>query len=78
MVKDWDTMFADKIFITDIGTSQKIEIKGKNVEIGRYAVFSPNKNQKGHQAIEISDDYEMLCKKYKITSDYTCVVEKPS
>lgn len=71
---EWSERFANKVFITDLGESQTIEMNGKIVEMGRYAAFSPNKGQDGHQIIEVSMDCGMLCEKYRVTQDRICAL----
>ena len=75
-MENWDALFEGKLFITDIGENASILLNGQSKELGRYAVFSPNKDQPGHQAIEVGSDLEMLIKKYNISADCICVVEK--
>ena len=77
-MENWDTLFEGKLFITDIGENARVFLNGQSKELGRYAVFSPNKAQPGHQVIEVGSDLEMLMKKYNISADCICVVEKES
>ena len=69
-------LFENKIFIMDIGVTQSVTLNGETVEVGRYAVFSPNKNQKGHQVIEVSSDCGYLCDKYHLTMDSMCIFDE--
>lgn len=73
---NWKELFENKVFITDLGSSQSAEIDGAPVEVGQYAVFSPNKNQEGHQIIEVGNDLTGLCKKYGVPDDRICVVNQ--
>lgn len=74
-MQNWDTLFEGKLFITDIGKNTTVFVNGQSTELGRYAVFSPNKDQPGHQAIEVGSDLEMLMQKYNISADCICVLE---
>lgn len=60
----------------DIGITQTAKLNGNTVEVGRYAAFSPNKDQKGHQAVEVSNDLHYLCNKYHIAIDHVCVLDE--
>jgi len=73
-MENWNELFAGKVFITDIGATLTAEVNEKTTEVGRYAVFSPNKDQDGHQIIEVGDNVEALCKKYKVKSDCICSI----
>lgn len=74
-MEDWSALFEGKVFITDLGISPDIEVNGSTMTLGRYAVFSPNKGQPGHQAIEVGGDLEALRRKYGVTADCVCVVD---
>ena len=68
-------LFENQIFLMDIGVTQSVTLDGEAVKVGRYAAFSPNKGQEGHQAIEVSDDLSYLCDKYHIAADSVCVLD---
>lgn len=67
-------LFENQMFIMDIGTTQSAQQGEKTVCVGRYAAFSPNKGQKGHQAVEVSSDCSYLCEKYHVSADHVCVL----
>lgn len=69
-------LFDNQFFLMDIGITQTAKLKGENVEVGRYAAFSPNKDQKGHQVVEVSNDVEYLCRKYHISTENLCVLKE--
>lgn len=73
-MNSWKDLFEGKVFITDLGVAQTAEIDGETVEVGQYAVFSPNKGQDGHQIIEVGCNIEALCQKYKVSSEYICMI----
>ncbi|MDY3617641.1 hypothetical protein [Agathobaculum sp.] len=73
-MEKWEDLFAGKLFITDIGESLHTVVNGKEVDLGRYAVFSPNKGHPGHQAIEVGSDVKLLAQKYGITEERICVL----
>ena len=69
-------LFENQIFLMDIGVDQSVKLEGETVEVGRYAAFSPNKEQKGHQVVEVSNDLQYLCDKYHISEARLCVLVK--
>ncbi len=73
-MKNLSELFENQFFLMDIGVTQSVQLNGKAVEVGRYAAFSPNKGQKGHQAVEVSNDHRYLCEKYHIRTDCVCVL----
>lgn len=73
-MENWEELFEGKLFITDIGEALHTVVNGKEVSLGRYAVFSPNKGQPGHQAIEVGADVDVLARKYGISADCICVL----
>lgn len=75
-MESWEALFEGKLFITDIGKGSTVIVNGTEMELGRYAVFSPNKDQSGHQAIEVGSDLDALMAKYNIPAERICVLEK--
>lgn len=73
-MKNLSELFENRFFLMDIGMTQSVSLNGKAVAVGRYAAFSPNKERKGHQAVEVSNDYRYLCEKYHIGADCMCVL----
>lgn len=69
-------LLDNQFFLMDIGITQTVKQKDETVEVGRYAAFSPNKDQKGHQVVEISNDAEYLCQKYNISTENLCVLKE--
>lgn len=69
-------LFENQFFLMDIGITQTASLKGETVEVGRYAAFSPNKEQKGHQVVEVSNDLQYLCQKYHIAANNMCVLNE--
>lgn len=75
-MKQLSKLFENQFFLMDIGVTQTATLDGKTVEVGRYAAFSPNKDQEGHQAVEVSNDLHYLCNKYHIATDNICVLDE--
>lgn len=73
-MKTLSELFENQFFLMDIGVTQSVQRDGETVEVGRYAAFSPNKNQKGHQAVEVSNNRSYLCEKYHIGMDCVCTL----
>lgn len=71
---DWETLFAGRFFITDLGENHTADIQGKKQELGRYAVWCPNREGKGHTVIEVSANLTEMMKKYHITEDCVCII----
>lgn len=65
-------IFANKLFISDLGEDQKAIKDGKEVDLGRYAVWSPIKGSDHFQVIEVGSDLELLMKKYNLTEESVC------
>lgn len=71
MVK-WEELMENKAFITDLGENQCSVIEKQEMIVGRYAVWSPLRNSKNHQVIEVGENLEYLRKKYQIPEDRVC------
>jgi len=75
---DWETMMDGQVFITDLGENQLSVVNEQETVLGRYAVWSPVKGQKGHQIVEVSEALDYLLEKYHIPQDKVCVLLKES
>lgn len=71
-MQKWSELMKNKPFITDMGVSRTSVIDGKEVTVGRYAVWSPVTNSTGHQVIEVSEDLDELKHKYNIPEERVC------
>lgn len=69
---EWNKLMENKFFITDLGAEQKALIGDEQVTIGRYAVWSPSKNERQHAIVEVGSDLEALKKKYSISGERIC------
>lgn len=70
---EWDNLMNSRFFITDLGAEQTAVIKDESVTIGRYAVWSPVKdNGKRHIIVEVGNDIERLKKKYSVSDERVC------
>jgi hypothetical protein len=66
-VDEWEKLTKGKVFVSDLGESRQVEIGGKPTLLGRYAVWAPTSRSSKHQVIEVSDDFDALTRKYKIS-----------
>ncbi len=67
---EWAEFTQGQPFITNIGQSPLVEVAGKTVQMGRYAVWSPNReNDRSHSVVEVGDDLDVLCGKYGIPGE---------
>ncbi len=57
---NWSDLMKNKLFITDAGDSMSTVVDGRQISVGRYAVWPPVRNSTGHQAIEVSNDLNQL------------------
>ena len=71
-MQTWNDLMKGKAFITDLGVSKTSTINGEEVDVGRYAVWSPVTNSEGHQVVEVGADLEELMNKYKIPEERVC------
>ena len=71
-MNNWNEIMKNEVFITDLGENKTSVINGKEVVVGRYAVWSPVSNGEGHQVIEVGEDLEFLMEKYNISQDKVC------
>ena len=70
---EWETMTADKTFITDLGA----EVGTDQQQFCRFAVWIPEKNDTRHRIAEVGNDLEGLKKKYAVASEYIFRVAVP-
>ena len=56
---EWDELMRSKFFITDMG---------------RYAVWSPTKDDCRHAIVEVGSDLDALKKKYAVSEERICRV----
>ncbi len=75
-----DQLFRDETFITDLGTAVTACVDGKTKRVGRYAVFAPCRDGKGHQPVEVGRSLKALQKKYGVPDERVCHVaeEEPA
>lgn len=71
-MSEWAKLMQNNFFITDLGVEQNYLIGGKQVSVGRYAVWSPSKNACQHAIVEVGSDLDMLKKKYSVPDDRIC------
>lgn len=63
-----EELFKGKFFISDLGVAPEVEIDGKNMRMGRYAVWAPTADGQ-HMIVEVSGDLKQLAEKYDIPQD---------
>lgn len=73
---EWEEMFSGKSFITDLGEKQSAEKDGNEIELGQYAVWLPFKGASRHKIVEVGEDLSELMKKYNISSERVCVLQR--
>lgn len=71
-MQEWSELMKNKAFITDMGISRTSVIDGKEVTVGRYAVWSPVTNSRSHQVVEVGEDLDELRRKYNIPEERVC------
>ncbi len=76
VMSEWNELMQNKFFITDLGAEQNALVNGKQITIGRYAVWSPSKNASQHTIVEVSSDLNTLAKKYSVSDDRVCRLSK--
>lgn len=69
---EWEKLMGNRAFITDLGENQHSVVGEQEMEIGRYAVWSPLTNSKNHQVVEVGENLEYLRKKYRIPEERIC------
>ena len=74
---EWNEIMNKQCFITDLVTEQTATLNGKQLTIGRYAVWAPTKNDPTRHAIlEVDSDLAYLQKKYGVKDDKICTLAK--
>ena len=63
---DWESLTSNKLFLTDLGQDQSVEVEGQQVVLGRYAVWAPIPNSDRLQVVEVGSDLEALAAKYDL------------
>lgn len=71
-MEQWQDHFGGKRFITDLGSSQTVELDGKTAELDRYAVWAPTRE--GHQIVEVGAQLDVLQKKYGVPIERVCAL----
>lgn len=71
-MQEWSELMKNKAFITDMGISRTSVIDGKEVTVGRYAVWSPVTNSRSHQVVEVGENLDELKRKYNIPEERVC------
>jgi len=66
---EWEKLTKDKVFISDLGESQQVEINGEPTMLGRYAVWAPVPQSSRHQVVEVGDDIDALMQKYHVSEE---------
>lgn len=74
---DWDSMVKDKVFMTDLGEDRTVEVEGKQMTLGRYAVWAPIPRAGRHQVVEVGSDSDQLARKYNIPEELCLRVMSP-
>lgn len=73
-MEQWQDHFGGKRFITDLGSSQTVELDGKATELARYAVWAPA--GEGHQIVEVGAELEALQQKYRVPIERVCALSQ--
>lgn len=66
----------DKLFITDVGASERLDIDGQEATVGRFAVWSPMTVGNHHAVIEVAEDLAFLQNKYGIPDEMVCRIKR--
>ena len=74
---DWESMVKDRVFLTDLGEDKSVDINGKTVTLGRYAVWAPIPKANRHQVVEVGSDQKALAEKYSIPEELCLRVMDP-
>lgn len=73
-MEPWQDQFGGKHFITDLGSSQIVELEGNATELARYAVWAPA--GEGHQIVEVGAELEALQRKYGVPIERVCALSR--
>lgn len=68
-MEEWGQLVGQKAFISDLGENQKVLVGGIETGMGRYAVWSPTKEQERHSVVEVGSDLLLLRQKYNIPEE---------
>lgn len=71
-MEQWQDSFGGKRFITDLGSSQSVELDGEATELDRYAVWAPA--GEGHQIVEVGGNLDALWEKYGVPIERVCTL----
>ena len=69
---EWDELMRSKFFITDLGVEKSALVGGVQMTVGRYAVWSPTKDDCRHVIVEVGSDLNALKKKYAVSEERIC------
>ncbi len=72
-MKEWETMTAEKAFITDLGATTTADSE----QFCRFAVWIPEQEKGKHRIAEVGNDLERLKKKYAVAPEYIFCVAMP-
>lgn len=73
-MEEWKELMAGRRFITDLGAPRQTQSEGKEVTLGRYAVWSPLGGGEGHAIVEVGDDLADLMERYQVPADRVCTL----
>lgn len=69
---EWNELMEGKLFITDLGADREVQLEGKGVTLGRYAVWAPIRNCDRHQIVEVSGSLSHLQQAYRVPDERVC------
>lgn len=69
---EWNEIMEGKLFITDLGADREVQLEGKDITLGRYAVWAPIQNCDRHQIVEVGRDLAALQQKYQVPDERVC------
>ncbi len=72
-MKEWETMTAEKAFITDLGATTASDSE----QFCRFAVWIPEQEKGKHRIAEVGNDLECLKEKYAVAPEYIFCVATP-
>ena len=73
-MSNWEELFGNLIFISDLGITQTVELDNTPTQIGRYAAWVPIEGTARHQIVEIGDDLNYLTEKYRVPLERICTL----
>lgn len=74
-MEEWAGLMRGKPFITDLGGSRTVSVRGEEQTLGRYAAWSPLKGRDGHTIVEVSSDLAALMARYRVPRDRVCALQ---